>query len=154
MRFAVMVALCILLQFCGSKEMLPQDLLGYSLVDRTVGTEAQKIVNKIHLKPVTDTPNEIGYYQKGDDKAIIYITNYSSDDDAQADLIKMVDKISPQNSVFLNGGQVEINKITAHRYFGMGQTHFIFRVDNILVWLSVDTMIANEFLESYLQKIN
>ena len=154
MRLAVIMIFSISLQFCGKKEALPKDLLGYHLINKISGTDAQKIVNKIHLNPVTDIGNEIGYYQNGDDKAIIYITYYSSDDDAQADLIKMVDKISPQNSIFLNGGQVEINKITAYRYFGMGQTHFIFRVDNILIWLSVDTMIAKEFLESYLQKIN
>ena len=154
MRLIVILLMCLSIQFCSEKQILPEKILDYHLTQKVTGIEAQKIVNKIHLNPVTDIENEIGYYQNGDDKAIIYITYYSSDDDAQADLIKMVDKISPQNSIFLNGGQVEINKITAYRYFGMGQTHFIFRVDNIMIWLSVDTMIAKEFLESYLQKIN
>lgn len=150
MRFTVTIAFCVLLQFCGRKETLPKDLMGYTLVESISGTEAQKTVNQIHLNPVTDTDNEIGYYEKGNDKAIIYITHYKTDDDAKTDLIKMVEKISPQNSVFINGGQFVINEIKIYRYFGMGQTHFVFRVENKLFWLSVDTMIAKEFLETYI----
>ncbi|MEJ2544280.1 MAG: hypothetical protein P8Y99_09450 [Calditrichaceae bacterium] len=153
MRPCLIIALCILLQYCGKRETLPEDLLGYTLVKNISGTAAQKTVNQIHLNPVTDTNNEIGYYEKGDDKAIIYVTSYKTDDDAKTDLIKMIEKISPQNSVFVNGGQIEINEIKIYRYFGMGQTHFVFRIKNKLFWISVDTMIAREFLDTYLKKI-
>ena len=63
----------------------------------------------------------------------------------------MVEKISPENSVFIYGGQVKDNDIVAYRYFGMGQTHFVFRYEKKLFWISVDTMIAKEFLKSYIK---
>ena len=149
MRLIITIT-CILFQYCAEKEILPQKIQGYDLAKIISGAEAQKIVNRIHLQAVTNTENEI-YAQLIVDDDLIYITHYQTDDGAQKDLIKMVDKISPENSVFINGGKVEINKMIAYRYFGMGQTHFIFRNNQMLFWLSVNTLVAQEFLESYIE---
>ncbi len=146
--------LCCLWQYCAENGIFPQNILGYSLVRKISGVEAQKMVNRIHLQPVTDMENEIGFYEKNTEQAVIYVTYYQSENDARVDLTKMVNKISPQNSIFLNGGQLEINKIIAYRYFGMGQTHYIFRIRNLLFWLSVNTMIASDFLETYVKYLN
>lgn len=151
MQLTIIIALCIILQSCSRIDLLPQQILDYQLIKKISGKKAKQMVNKIHLQPVTDTQNEIGFYKRDNDQAIIYVTFYPSDDQAQTDLVKMVDKISPQNSVFLNGGQFEIDKITIYHYFGMGQTHFVFRVENKLFWLSVETMITKNFLETYLE---
>ena len=147
----IITIICILFQYCAEKEILPQKIQGYDLAKIISGAEAQKMVNRIHLQAVTNTENEIGFYEKSTDQAIIYVTHYQTDDGAQKDLIKMVDKISPENSVFINGGKVEINKMIAYRYFGIGQTHFIFRNNQMLFWLSVNTLVAQEFLESYIE---
>lgn len=153
MRLTIIIILCIGLQSCSRIDILPQQILDYQLVKKISGDEANQMINKIHLQPVTDTQNEIGFYKQDNDQAIIYVTFYQSDDQAQTDLVKMVEKISPQNSIFINGGQFDVNKITIYRYFGMGQTHFVFRIGNKLFWFSVETMIAKDFLESYINYI-
>lgn len=152
-KYLILFSFC-LLQYCAEKEFLPQQILGYSMVRKISGTEAQKIVNRIHLRPITDTENEIGFYEKNTEQVIIYVTYYTSENDAREDLIKMVEKISPKNSVFINGGQIIFDDIVTYRYFGMGQTHYVFKVKNMLFWLSVDTMIASKFLESYIKYLN
>ena len=152
-KYLILFSFC-LLQYCAEKEILPQQVLGYSMVRKISGTEAQKIVNRIHLRPITDTENEIGFYEKNTEQVIIYVTYYTSENDAREDLIKMVEKISPKNSVFINGGQIIFDDIVTYRYFGMGQTHYVFKVKNMLFWLSVDTMIASKFLESYIKYLN
>ena len=151
MRLTFIFLFCLLIQNCAQKETLPQDILGYKLTRKISGSEAVQMVNRLHLQAVTDTENEIGFYEKDAKQAIIYITYYQSETDAQTDLLKMVDKISPENSVFINGGQMDSNNTIAYRYFGMGQTHFIFSNKQMLIWLSVDTMIAKNFLDSYLE---
>ena len=153
MRLAIILSICFLIQNCAKKEVFPQHILGYSLAKVVSGAEATKMVNRLHFQPVTNTENEIGFYEKDTEKAIIYVTHYQTEIDAQTNLVKMIDKISPENSVFINGGQVESNEITVIRYFGMGQTHYIFRFRKMLFWLSVDTMIAQDFLDSYIEYI-
>jgi hypothetical protein len=149
-RLAIISLFCLLIHNCDKKEVLPQNILEYDLVKTVSGLEAQKMVNRIHLQPVTDTKNEIGFYEKDAETTIIYVTHYPSEKDAQEALIKMVEKISPKNYVFINGGQVEVNNMLAYLYFGMGQTHYVFTVRNMLFWFSVDTMVAQDFLELYI----
>lgn len=150
-RIVFVVLISLLICNCVKKEILPQHILAYTLVKVISGSEATQMVNRLHLQPVTDSKNEIGFYESETKQAIIYVTYYQSEMNAKDDLIKMVDKISPENSVFINGGQLESNNITVYRYFGMGQTHFIFRYRQMLFWLSVETMIAKEFLYSYIK---
>ena len=149
MRLTFIFLFCLLIQNCAQKEALPQDILGYKITRKVSGSEAVQMVNRLHLQAVTDTENEIGFYEKDAKQTIIYITYYQSETNAQSDLLKMIDKISPENSVFINGGQIESNNFITYSYFGMGQTHFIFRNRQMLIWLSVDTMIAKDFLDTY-----
>ena len=66
----------------------------------------------------------------------------------------MVEKISPENSVFIGGESFELNDTKVYRYLGMGQTHFVFADDKALVWLSAETIWGEKFLSEYLSFLN
>jgi hypothetical protein len=150
MRTILIVLLCINLQNCKNQKTLPENIMAYELVEKITGDEARAMVNQLHLQPVTNSTNEIGVYEREDKKATVYITHYKSAELAEIDLDKMVKKISPKNSVFINGGDINIKGVKAFRYFGMGQTHYVFNFQNMLIWLSIDTMRAEDFLKEYI----
>ena len=153
MRIVIWFFICAQFLCCGKENTFPSKIIEYTIVKKISGSEAQKIVNQIHLQPVAETESEIGFYENGPDKAFIYITYYKSEEAAQVNLLTMINKISPDNSVFIDGGKLAIADIVIYRYFGMGQTHYTFRIRKIIIWISVDTMIARDFLESYLNKL-
>jgi hypothetical protein len=58
---------------------------------------------------------------------------------SHSEYVKMVNKISPENSVFINPEFVDIGGKDIYRCFGMGQSHYVFANGKELYWISVDT---------------
>jgi hypothetical protein len=143
----------ILTSCLSKKDILPNSILGYKITKKLTGDEAKSFVNKLHNQEVASIKNEIAFYENGSQKAVIYITHYNNEHTAASEENKMTQKISPQNSVFVGGEYLKINKFEVYRCFGMGQTHFVFSLDTKLFWISVDTMDANDFLKLYLSNI-
>lgn len=136
------------------KDFLPTNLFEYRLTNRLSGEAAKDFVNQIHFGEVTSTNSEVGFYEDKNIPAIIYVTEYESLSLAKKDFDKMTRKISPENSVFINGEYLNIKDKRIYRCFGMGQTHFVFYHKNYLFWLSVNTIGATYFLKSYLDYID
>jgi hypothetical protein len=152
-----LIIISMLLVVCthqNQPELLPEHLLGYQLTRKLKGPEARAFVDKIHLREVTPENNTIGFYQKEDMPLTIYITEYNSAGEAKKDFERMTRKISPGNSVFINGEYMEIEGRRLYRCFGMGQTHFVFHLDNRLFWISVNTIQAGNFIRDYLKIIS
>lgn len=150
-----LLAIAVFLYFCSAKiEYLPQTFYGLTLSKKLTGESAKDFVNQLHFQNVTETDNEIGFYNGEKGKAIIYITYYASEEDAKKDEIRMTEKISPQNSVFINGEKLIVNGKSIYRTFGMGQSHYVFSHSNALFWISAETEWGIEFLEEYLNYIN
>ncbi len=135
-------------------EFLPENLLGYQLTRKLTGDEAKAFVDKIHLREVTPENNIIGFYQMGNMPLTIYITEYNSTGEAEKNFEQMTGKISPRNSVFINGEYLEIEGRKLYRCFGLGQTHFVFHIDHRLFWVSVNTIQAGKFIRDYLKMIS
>lgn len=104
---------------------------------------------KLHRKK-----NEIGFYESSDGTAIIYITYYNAENTSQSEYERMINKISPENSVFINPEFIEINGREIYRCFGMGQSHYVFANKKELYWVSIDTHFGKEFITQYLAYIN
>ncbi len=136
---------------CGSvKDPVPSKLFDFNIEKKLTGEEAVAFINRLHNKSVTDTENIIGFYSGPKGKLIIYLTKYESAKNAETDFERMTKKISPQNSVFLKGNFSERKGIKIYSTFGMGMTHFVFRHNKDLYWISAGTMWASEFLDQYL----
>lgn len=148
--------LFIILLFSGCEtkiEYLPQSIYQLSLNQKYSGEEAERFVNRLHFGNVAAESNEIGMYAGAKGQAIIYVSYYKRSEDADSNLMKMVQKISPQNSVFTGGESFELENVRVYRYSGMGQTHFVFAYEDVLVWISADPPWAESFLQVYLQSI-
>jgi len=152
-----LIVLSVLLAGCACQkepDFLPEHLLGYQLTKKLNGPEARAFVDKIHLREVTPENNIIGFYQKENMPLTIYITEYNSTGEAEKNFEMMTRKISPGNSVFINGEYLEIEGRKLYRCFGMGQTHFVFNIDHRLFWISVNTIEAGKFIRDYLKNIS
>lgn len=54
------------------------------------------------------------------------------------------------SSYFVSGQTIDIDGKQVYRCFGMGQTHFVLSHKEQLIWISVNTVVANKFLSDYL----
>lgn len=133
-----------------NKEYLPGEFFGLTLQQKLTGNKAENFVNKLHMKTVTDEKNEIGFYKGKKGEAIIYVTHYHEKKNASGEAEKMINKISPENSVFFGNEFVKIGDEKIFRCFGIGQTHYVFSNEEQLYWVTVDTHIGQEFVNEYL----
>lgn len=131
------------------KEYLPAKVNQLNLVKTITGVEAKDHINKLHFQPVTDYENMIGYYENNSGSAVVYLTIYKDGREANRDYIKMTNKISPENSVFIYPQFFDHLGNKIYKCFGMGMTHYVFIVDKRLYWISVDTFMAEDFFKQF-----
>ncbi|MFC2094437.1 hypothetical protein ACFLSH_02285 [Bacteroidota bacterium] len=144
----------ILLISCSlNSNYLPEDFFGLKLTKKLTGDDAKEFVNNLHFQNVTGLENEIGFYGEKAGSAIIYITHYNTKEMANKDYVKMVKKISPENSIFIKPEYLQLGGMEIYRCFGMGQTHYVFPHNKELFWISVDTHFGKKFVEEYLNHI-
>lgn len=92
----------ILISACSSKpELLPENFYGLKLDKKLAGNEAKQFVDRLHFNSVAPDKNEIGFYSSKAGSAIIYITFYENDKLSFSEYERMINKISPDNSVFV-----------------------------------------------------
>jgi len=151
----LVIGIAIFLLACAQNntQYLPASIDGYQLNKKLVGQEARQFVDRLHGKQVAPQENEIGFYHNGDKEITLYLTYYAQPENAQKDWQRMVSKISPENSVFVQGQVIEMNGYQVYRTFGMGQTHFVFVNKNTLIWLSVPTIGSEKLFNGYVQNL-
>ncbi|MBN2365026.1 MAG: hypothetical protein EH225_02800 [Calditrichaeota bacterium] len=142
-----------LLNCSSENRYLPEKLLDYKRINLLRGKEAKDVVDHMHLKEVTPEINRIGIYQNVSGPLTIYISEYTRENTAKSEMRKMASKISDGNNPFVGGETVLINGKQVLRYFGMGQTHFIFTDRENMLWLSVNTVRGKAIIEHYLNFI-
>ncbi len=134
-------------------DIIPDEFYGLKLVKKLTGEDARRFINRLHGDSVTDAENEIGFYKGDEGEAIIYVTKYKTNEDAERYFKQMTDKISEGNPVFIKPEHIKINGYDVFRCYGMGQSHFVFTYKNKLFWLTVDTEIGMDFTTEYLTYI-
>ncbi len=145
-----------LLFFSCSTEVnfLPDEFFDLTLTKKLTGEEAKEFVNKLHFESVTETENEIGFYEGEGGTALIYITHYNTEKIAEADYKLMTEKISPENSVFIGSEYLMLKEKKVFRCFGMGQSHYVFYLGKELFWISVDTHFGKKFVQWYIELLS
>ena len=150
----VFISLLAFFSCSTEKDLLPEEFSGLKLKQKLTGNEARKFVDNLHFQEVAPDKNEIGFYDSQAGIAVIYITFYNDELTSHSEYKKMVNKISPENSVFINPEFIDIGGKDVYRCFGMGQSHYVFANDKELYWISVDTHQGKKFIEEYLDYIN
>jgi hypothetical protein len=150
-KFLTFSLISILFASCSTnKDYLPEEFWGLKLNRKLTGNEAKDFVDRLHFQNVATEKNEIGFYTGAVGNAIIYLTYYSNEKTAEEDFRKMAEKISPENSVFVNGKFETVDGNQVYSCVGMGQVHYVFYHKNLLFWLSADPNFSRQFFEEYL----
>ncbi len=150
-KFLIFIISLIVFNYCSThKNYLPEEFWGMKLNKKLIGNEAKDFVDRLHFQNVATEKNEIGFYTGAVGNAAVYITYYNSAEKADDDFRKMTVKISPENSVFVNGKYETINNKNVYSCVGMGQIHYVFSHKNLLFWISVDPNFSRQFFEEYL----
>ncbi|KAA3617691.1 MAG: hypothetical protein D8M58_00955 [Calditrichaeota bacterium] len=138
----------------STKNPIPPKIFNLTLKEQIEDPDATQQINKLHFQNVAAEKNEIAVYEGPNSVATIYVSYYRDNKTSQSEYEKMTQKISPENSVFIGGTYLEMNKVEIYKCFGMGQTHFVFAKDQLLFWVSVTTVISNDFIAAYLDILN
>lgn len=147
-------SLIVILLSCSSgNDPLPVEFYGFKLTNKLTGNEAKQFVDQLHFSEVAPEKNEIGFYESPAGKLIIYVTYYDDDAKSQSEYKKMINKISPDNSVFYDPSIIKINQKDIYRCYGMGQVHYVFASRKELYWVSVGTQFGEKFIAEYLNHI-
>lgn len=152
--FLAFSLITILFISCSSKkDFLPEEFWGMKLNRKLTGNEAKDFVDRLHFQNVAMEKNEIGFYTGAVGNAAVYITYYDNEKVAEEDFVRMTEKISPENSVFVQGKFETMNNKQIYSCLGMGQVHYVFSHKNLLFWISADPHFSRQFFEEYMSYV-
>jgi hypothetical protein len=130
---------------------LPQTLIDLPLVNATYGPEAVAEINRLHGKQFEQTTGAMGTYRNGVANATLWVSQFPGRVIAQQIVEAMRAKIAEGNSPFTpTGAQLQGNR-TVYSLDGMGQQHFFFQSNDLVIWLSADPGVASQALRKMLE---
>ena len=128
---------------------LPQTLADLPLTKATYGPEAVVEINRLHGKDFPLTAGALGHY--GNDTATLWVSKFPSGAVAQQIVRAMRDKIAEGRSPFEPVGNRQVGGRTVYELDGLGQKHFYFQADDLVIWLAVDQALARRALSQTLE---
>lgn len=124
---------------------LPEQLAGLPLSNQVSGPQAVADFSNLHGKQFPLTSGAVGIY--GDHRATLWVAGAPLNLMAARMVTAMRDKIAEGNSPFTPSGEYQYNKRTIYVLEGMGQKHFYFQSQNLVIWLAADADIADAALQ-------
>jgi len=131
---------------------LPTKLKSLRLQSTVQGEAAEAVINRLHNKEVSSKDSYIGYYRGQGAKAVLYISEFQSQQEAEALLVAMRDRIKTGSRVFGHFRRMSERGLTVYSVLGLGQVHYFYRQGRFLIWLAVDPAVAQEVSEVVLAK--
>ncbi len=128
---------------------LPNQMAGLPLTNRVTGPQAAAAFENLHGKQFPLTSGAIGYY--GNQQATLWVAGAPLNFMASRMIEAMRAKIAEGNSPFTPMTEIKDGVRTVYVLEGMGQKHFYFQSENLIVWLAADPSIADEALEQILE---
>lgn len=124
---------------------LPEQLAGLPLSSQMNGPQAVADFSNLHGKQFPLTSGAVGIY--GDHQATLWVAGAPLNLMTARMVTAMRDKIAEGNSPFTPSGEYQDNKRTIYVLKGMGQKHFYFQSQNLVIWLAADADIADTALQ-------
>ncbi len=128
---------------------LPERVAGLPRTGYQTGAEAAVAFEKLHGKQFPLTSGAIGYY--GDQQITLWAAGAPLNFIAARMIEAMREKIAEGNSPFTPMSEINNGSRTVYVLEGMGQKHFYFQSENLVIWLAADPSIADEALEQILE---
>jgi hypothetical protein len=109
------------------------------------GPQAEADFSNLHGKQFPLTSGAVGIY--GNRQATLWVAGAPLNLMAARMVIAMRDKIAEGNSPFTPNGEYQDNQRTIYILEGLGQKHFYFQSQNLVIWLAADADIADAALQ-------
>ena len=130
---------------------LPQTLAELALTNATYGPEAVTEINRLHGKTFPLTAGAMGAYSDGQANATLWVSKFASRAVAQQIIDAMRSKIAEGRSPFEPTSTQQVGAYLIYELDGLGQKHFYFQSNDLVIWLAVDPAIASRALAQSLE---
>ena len=128
---------------------LPDQIAGYSLIRKSTGEQAIAELNNMHGRDFPFQSGAVGGYGAGQ-QATLWVSGLERESDAAEMVSAMRERIALGNSPFKPLDVWQDGDRMVFELVGMGQKHYYFRSELLVVWLAVDANLADEALAEVL----
>lgn len=132
-----------------SEVSLPNSIAGIHLSSSTTGAQAIKEVSSMHGKEFPIEFGEIGIY--GNRELTLWVAGAASDEVAAQMTIAMQEKIAKGNSPFIPTNEIQNKDRKVYVLDGMGQRHYYFQSENLVIWLAANPSVADAAIQQILE---
>lgn len=128
-----------------SPEAIPDTLSSLPLTEQMTGRQAAFDFSQLHGKRFPLTSGNVGIY--GDHQITLWVAGAPLKVVAAKMINAMRDKIAEGRSPFTPTGEFLNNGRTIYSLDGMGQKHYYFQSENLVIWLAVEPDNAEAALQ-------
>jgi hypothetical protein len=150
LKYCLWILLGFLLVGCNQSSSGPpfdphiQDL---KLVNLVTGQDAIKAINELHGRSINVVRGFIAHYEGVHDKAVIWVSEATSQELAQEQIAVMIQKMKTnRRSPFSHYRTLDIRGLRVIAFDGMGQVHYVFRDNKWAYWISADAKRMDKIL--------
>lgn len=126
------------------EELLPASIAGMELKEVVSGEEAARIINRMHQGEVATHSDFIAEYRGEPGTATYYLSLYEQPEQAVLAMEDMARVMKKEGHGFSHLMSRVHNDKVFYMALGQGQAHYFFARGVELVWLAVDTEIAEQ----------
>ncbi len=123
---------------------LPEAVAGLRLERQILGKEGVAEINRLHGKSFTLVDGAVGRYDSG--QVTLWVSRAQSANSAEKILLAMRDRIAVGDAPFTPLGERKHPKRIVYEVEGLGQLHYYFRSNDLVVWVATDKNSADEAL--------
>lgn len=128
---------------------LPDSIAGLKITTYETGEQAIAEFEKLHGKDFPITSGAVGVY--GNRDVTLWVAGTSSNSTALELTNAMREKIAEGNSPFTPINEINDRNRKVYALEGMGQKHYYFQSENLVIWLAVDPALADQALQQILE---
>jgi hypothetical protein len=128
---------------------LPKQVVGLELTSTKSGEAAISEFVSMHGKEFPVTSGNNGYYGNG--AITIWVAGTSTDAGAEEMVDSMYARIADGNSPFTPIDQFQNVNRTVYVLDGMGQKHFYFQSNSLVIWLAAQPTVAEAAIQQILE---
>jgi hypothetical protein len=148
----LLFAICLLLAGCNeasrSGEPFDPHIQDLELVEWIGGDEAIRAINKLHGMPIDVVSGFIAKYKGPQEKVTIWVSEATSEKLAEEQIIVMIQKMKDnRRSPFSHYRDFSIRGSKVIAFDGMRQTHYVFRDNKWVYWISANAKRIDKILQ-------
>ena len=128
---------------------LPDSIAGLQITNYTTGAEAITEFADLHGQEFPVNFGAIGTY--GSREITLWVAGAPSESIALEMTNSMREKIAQGNSPFTPINEINDRNRKVYVLEGMGQQHFYFQSENLVIWLAVEPAFADDALQQILE---